>query len=367
MYMVSFVILLLLFVLPFVVFPIGVSAYEIPKIFLAELLIELAVVITIWKGFKVRFDTKNVLYILLIALTILAILHLALYPTNRTFFGNIYRFQGVLLLLHLVALTFVSSYTHVSRFFIPSFLALVFLCVTALFFPMTIDGRAVGTLGEPNSLAALVLFIWPIVAFTCPFIKWKRFFQICCFLAATLILALSGSRSGWLGLTFQLVFLVSSKRLSLRVSTLLCSILLGASFMLPFREDVSMLDSRKDIWMTAIHAGFSNPILGGGFGNTEFQLSQSAVKLSNSLRFNYVDSSHNIFLDWWVQGGIVGLLLFVSLIVLTIYRFVVERKILYIMLFIGLLACLSFNPASIVTLIAFWWLVGQARLFHSRQ
>jgi len=124
-------------------------------------------------------------------------------------------------------------------------------------------------------------------------------------------------------------------------------------------EQGSLYENRGEVWTTALVAGFTHPLFGTGFGNTEVFLHQATLKLHNHLQGYYVDSSHNIFLDWFVEGGIVGLGLFASLLFQTFSRFVTAKQERNLVLLLGLTAGLSFNPVSIVLLIAFWWLIGQ--------
>ncbi len=136
-------------------------------------------------------------------------------------------------------------------------------------------------------------------------------------------------------------------------------ILLFTSLFLPLIQKKKIWENRTEIWSTALAAGLERPILGWGFGNVEFALRETSFLLKNNLRFQYVDSSHNLILDYWVQGGIVGVILILYLIFLTFKKFISKKDRLSLGVFFGVLTVLQFNPVSVVTSIHFWWLIGK--------
>jgi O-antigen ligase len=85
-------------------------------------------------------------------------------------------------------------------------------------------------------------------------------------------------------------------------------------------------------------------------------------KLYNRLRGYYVDSSHNFILDWWVQGGFIGLGILLLLLFDAFKSFIRKKEKVYIVLLLGIVSVMSFNPMSVVTLVAFWWIVGLGAL-----
>jgi len=137
-----------------------------------------------------------------------------------------------------------------------------------------------------------------------------------------------------------------------------CAICYLASYAFPFFEH-NPYENRVEVWQSAVFAGFSNPFLGNGFGNTEIALHTAAAHLGLPIQYYYVDSSHNLFLDWWVQGGIIGLSVLLGLVYLTFKKFIKEDNIRELVLALGIVTALSFNPASIAGLVGFWWLIGQ--------
>lgn len=134
--------------------------------------------------------------------------------------------------------------------------------------------------------------------------------------------------------------------------------LLLLALFLPFQESFGFFENRSDIWQTAIAAGFKSPVIGHGFGNIQEPMRETAVELNNNVQYQVVDSAHNFLLDFWIQGGTVGLAAVLILIYLTIKSFIRHKKIIELTAFLGLMTAMLFNPVSVVNLLAFWWLIG---------
>jgi O-antigen ligase len=142
---------------------------------------------------------------------------------------------------------------------------------------------------------------------------------------------------------------------------LVALILLLFSLIPPIVDKHTLYENRGEIWRTALYAGYEHPVLGWGFGNTEVAFKDYNLKLYNNLRGYYVDSSHNFVLDWWVQGGVVGLTL-LSLLLLDAFKgYMYAKNRQYLVLLLGVITVMSFNPVSVVTLVQFWWLISSGQ------
>ena len=84
------------------------------------------------------------------------------------------------------------------------------LCATSLFLPFMLNGRIVGTLGEPNALAATMIFLCPIAFYNIPhrFKHYGGITQITMILMTGAILFLSGSRSAVIAISLNHYFLI---------------------------------------------------------------------------------------------------------------------------------------------------------------
>lgn len=357
--MTTFLATFLLFFLPLVVVPFGLNMFEPPKVILAQVVIQILLFSQFFqKDFIAYFKHQKAKLILPLSLIFLSLLHLVLNPTLENFLGNQFRMQGVFLLWNLIILFLIAprlSIENAPRALFPFCLTL--LLATTIFLGGNENGRAVGTLGEPNALAATAVFFLPFLLF-----KQKKLIKILGFIFVLIIVFLSGSRSGLIALTIQSSFLILNNwlKLSILKSFIIGIILLILSFSFPIIEGGGWFENRSQIWQTAFFAGLNSPIIGNGFGNIGSSIHQASVAINNLVQHQLVDSSHNIFLDFWVQGGITGVIVFIAIIFFSVKNLIKQSKILELACFLGLLSAMSFNPVSVVTLVAFWWILGRS-------
>jgi O-antigen ligase len=348
----------LLFLLAFVVFPIGVTPFETPKVLLAEFIMGLVILLNIQsKSWLIKISNSKFLYFFG-GLVVLSLFNLIFYHTSSSLFGNSFRPQGTVLLWFLLFFSLFSKSLDWSK--INSSFILVLLAVQLLLaiFVSTGTNRAVGSLGEPNALAGFAIFLWPFL-FLKSADRSSRITGLVGLIMTFLLVLFSGSRSGLVALIIQLIFLTLTKfRVPTKKSTLTCVSLIFISLSLPFLNISDSYENRVEVWQTALRAGLDKPVLGWGFGNTQVALHQASLELNNSLRGYVVDSSHNIFLDFFVQGGLVGLVLFSLILFFTFKNLMKKDQQLELMLLLGLITVMNFNPSSIVNLIQLWYLVG---------
>ena len=240
--------------------------------------------------------------------------------------------------------------------------SLTALFVMTLISGQNLAGRAIGTLGEPNALAATAVFLLPFAFFS------KNLpLKVSGVLFTLTIVLFSGSRSGFVGFTIEGIFIMLRVfKLAIKPATIFTLLLLVLSLILPFIEAKTRsnlpqfrFENRVEIWQASFYSGFTSPIYGHGFGKIKKVLNPASVELNNNVQYQFVDSSHNIFLDFWVQGGIIGILILTSLLALSIKGMLAKDKVLELTALIGVLTALSFNPASVSSLVALWWLISR--------
>src|SRR5258706_1510086 len=358
----TIIVWILIFILPFLIFPIGIYQFEAPKVYAAELGIIILSLLGIFANYKhlIKVKVPLILFSLLFFLTLY---HLLFRMTPAAFLGNIFRQQGIFLLWLLMLFSFFSA--HLSRIKIPPVIITLLISVEfilSILLIRSIDDRAVGTLGEPNALAGFVAFLWPFIAFQKLKSPISKFLFILSSTMIFFIIFMSGSRSGLIAFILELMLFGFFKftKLGILKTTSIGILFLISSFLLPFAlaKDV-VYENRAEIWQTSIISGYQHPFLGWGFGNTEVALKQYNKKLYNNLQGYYVDSAHNIFIDYWIQGGFLGLSILLLLIYISIKNFIIKKSVMNITLLLGLMITLSFNPSSIVGLIGFWYILGQ--------
>jgi putative inorganic carbon (HCO3(-)) transporter len=179
--------------------------------------------------------------------------------------------------------------------------------------------RALSIFEYPNAFA---LFITPLLAYSLPIafsedkknkhLKWLL-------LIGLLGLLVSLSRGGWIGfISAILVFaLVSAKKdfwKKLGIVAVLVIIVFSVvpnlryRVLLPFKGEKSTV-SRFSLWETADKMILSSPILGKGLNGfaTDFNSYNTDPGLAP------LDYPHNIFLNFWVETGLLGLISFLGL------------------------------------------------------
>lgn len=367
--MAKLILILLIFYLPLIVVPQLRLAFEFPKVVLAEVCIETLLILKILeenKSFLDQFRKKQL--ILAGSLILLSLIHLISNFNTENFFGNIFRLQGVVLLWHLILLSLLTStYKSLKIQLWILFIPLIFLVSSIFVLGQNSAHRYYGTLGEPNSFAATALVFFPFI-----FLSNRKIFKASILGLTLIILVFAKSYSGYIAFLSQILFLILSQKtkLSFSKSFAICLILVVLTCVLPFtgfRRDLGAessgsveYENRSEIWQTAFQAGLQKPLLGWGFGNVETALKKTAWDLQNSIRFQTVDSSHNFLLDYWIEGGIAGLLIIFSLLYHSIKNLVRAKKTLELTVLLAILTAMLFNPVSIGILIVFWWIIGRS-------
>lgn len=348
----------LLFFLHLVVIPFGISPFEAPKVIIAEAIIDILLLFKIIRFNKEYYKTLISPQAIFIGiLLILSLDQRFLFNSQGSFFGNPYRLQGIFLLWHLLIFSVLSKDLNLEKLikiFAP--FSLIFLFMGTIILGVNQNNRSFGTLGEPNALATTAVFIFPFICLT------NRLpLKIGSILVTIIIVLFSGSRAGLIALFIQILFmLIHIKfKISIQKTVIISLILIVTSLTLPFTQNLNWFENRIQVWQSAFEAGLKAPILGHGFGNIQNPIHQASLKLNNPIQYQVVDSSHNFLLDFFLQGGLVGLLCILILIGLTIQNLIKYKKLMELMAFLGLITAMLFNPVSVVNLIAFWWLIGQ--------
>lgn len=322
----SFLVYFLLFFLFLIVIPIGISPFETPKVILAEITIEILLLIKI-----IQFKKPNLKKLIDPQVVFIALLFLLsfdqrfLFNPVGSFFGNAFRLQGVFLFWHLLVFSIISKGILIDQK-IRSLVPFSFVCLLmgTVILGVNNNNRAFGTLGEPNALATTAVFFFPFV-----FLDYRNLVKIISFIVTLVIILLSGSRAGLIALIIESVFLllITGFKFPIKKAVLISFCLIFLTLLLPFVQNYSWFENRSLVWQSAFQAGLQSPILGHGFGNIQNPIHEIAVRLKNTVQYQIVDSSHNFLLDFWIQGGLVGLICILSLIGLAISNLSVHKKL----------------------------------------
>lgn len=367
---VPFLTYLILFLVPLIVVPGIAFRFEPPKVLVTEVLIIILAAYLIATG-KFAFKRANkYLFGLLGGLFLLSLGHLFLSPTNQNLFGNVFRLQGVVLFWILLVFAIIAQ---ISPFRLKEraiyLCALLSLTMGALVFGSNSAGRWIGSLGEPNALAAVAVFTFPFV-----FLSFKsNRVKIISLIVSLLIINFSESRSALAGIIIQLGFLLMVSKL--RIKAILASIIsvfvIVLSLGLPILDRIYFLQTNEDpyafrfedraeIWQVAINAGSKSPIFGSGIEAIQGRINQSAQEMNVNSQYQIIDSSHNVLLDYWIWGGLIAVIIVTVLIMLTISNLSKKGMLVELTIFLGLLTVLMFNPTTVSVLAGFWWIIGRS-------
>ncbi|CAN5198469.1 hypothetical protein BH11PAT1_BH11PAT1_7040 [soil metagenome] len=351
------VISLILFLLPLVALPFFSLGFETPKV----LLFESCVIFFFAYGFvKNNLHFSTPLRIFLLGGVILSITTLVFSYSSTVLFNNPIRMQGLFLQGIFFLWVIISVASSLTFRFLP-FVSLGILSLSSIFLVDLTTGRAVGLLGEPNSLGGVAVILFVCAFFALSKQKGKWLYQsagaICCLLT----IFLSGSRSALLAflLACLLIFVMVFKKTAYRAATGISLLFLCLTLSLPFFNTNDSWENRIQVWQTALVAGWSRPVFGNGIGNTTASLKLASQRLQNPIQYQYVDSSHNIMLDWWVQGGVLGLGILLYAFVISFQTFIQKQMLREFILLWTLIIILSFNPVSVSILAIFWWCIGR--------
>ncbi len=286
----------------------------------------------------------------------------------KSFWSNFERMEGFITFLHLFALFFISTVmlnteTLWRRLFHTSFAVGIIMGFIGLYqhFHNHID-RIDAQLGNSTYLGALMLFnIFLLLFYLMRTIRERRPPWIYAAVGYTLaiifdayILFLTGTRGAFLGVLAGLFFIAlmfafferEQKAVKYAGVTLLLLGVLGIGFLAVFRNSdlvknnvllsrfsapvnaVLTLDIKKFaetegkgrllIWQAALKGVAERPVLGWGQENFNYIFNKYYDPQMYDQE-QWFDRSHNVFLDWLTQAGVLGLLSYLSLFGLLIF------------------------------------------------
>lgn len=356
---------LLVLFLPFVINPFGDYSFELPKIFVFQLVVDVLFIIWILKGKNIPLHEYSKVYIggigVLVALSLAQFFVLP--HVQEGMFGTIFRLSGIYLFFHIVLFSVLSIHANTSVLYKYAPASAFFLLLSSLVLVNLVTGRSIGFLGEAHSLAGVCLFLCALSLGNS-----SRVFKTVGVFCSVLPIILSQSRSGLIGLIVIILFyfLTGILKLSLLKGVVIVGIVLLASLFLPYLEKGAVYENRWEIWQSSINGGNKNPVLGFGIGSQDYVIRQGSREVGTLTQWQSVDSAHNIFIDYYVQMGVVGVLSLLVLIFGAVRGFIHQQNPVLLSALLGIMTVLLFNPVSIAVLAPFWFLltVGNRIVFR---
>jgi O-antigen polymerase len=200
--------------------------------------------------------------------------------------------------------------------------------------------RSLGIFSHPNANA---LFITPLLALLLPFIwqtwrqnheKFKKIFLTLGLLFGSLGLLFSMSRAGYLALTVAASIFLFQKLSKLQ---LVCTFIIGVVAIIglvnflpivkyrlthaAFKDNAS--SARLELWKGGVNLLKQNPVFGVGLGG----FSREYAKLNIDPIYGTHTSPHNIFLHFWLETGLLGLLSISSIFIFLIWQGFFQKSV----------------------------------------
>lgn len=268
--------------------------------------------------------------------------------------------------------------------------------------------RSISTFGNPNFLSSFVLLVLPLgfIYFLSAKEKFAKVYYFLLCLLYIICLALTQTRSSWLGALLAGIILLSSKTfrnlvLQNKRSFILLLIISAALFFLwpseqkegykslvlertrqesiispsdltlAVKEDAlnQSYHQRLMMWTCGVDNFKQKPWLGWGWGSWQLSFAPCQGKLLNkypalSVLKTQANAAHNIFVETLTQSGIIGLLCFCAFLFFVLWGFrackikekETAKKLFYLALLASFIAFLTDNLLNItsqITVLAF--------------
>ncbi|HEY4528241.1 MAG TPA: O-antigen ligase family protein [Candidatus Paceibacterota bacterium] len=343
-----------LFTIPFIPFLVSSSLFFpfiTTKAFVWRVIVE--VIFAFWlilmlKEPEYRPKRSPILYAVLSFILIIGIADLLGDSPLKSFWSNFERMEGFISFLHLGAFFLVVGSVfkeeHWKNWWNTSLIASFLMALHAL----TQSGRVEGTFGNPIYLSVYMLFHVFIALFYLMREKeagWRYFYGVL-IVFETFILYRTATRGAILGILggFVILALLNIRKRASQGLLLGLLLLVGGFFLVrdtnfvktsPVLSRFSSLSfeeiktqGRYFVWPIAMKGFKEKPILGWGQENFHEVFQKHYVPEMYNLE-PWFDRAHNIFLDYLVVAGIVGLLAYLSLYGALLYLLYHDEKLSY--------------------------------------
>lgn len=331
--------LFLLFAMFLAVYPPLMDYAELPKVALLIAIVPIMSILYVASipsknksaiGISQLFTRVSGTYSLLGLFLFAALFSSVLAGTPESFWGQPYRYQGIIFFVTLTIFSFLVSKYATYDLSLSSIrkaivigagvhVGLIMLQGLAYLFGMsvyTFDGRMTGLLGNPNFAGGVIALSYPYL-----FYHWQsqKMALALATVAGIIAVLLTDSRAALVGLVLALVLLFVKKMSKKQFLVCLVPVIILLLYFFPVRA-ISHFDSRTTIWQKGWQAALQKPIFGWGLENFS-QTFQAQLRPEGDadLKAIRVDKAHNEFLEIFLGTGLVGLLLYTATVGYTIW------------------------------------------------
>lgn len=315
-----------------------------------------------------KLDTSDYWYIIWLVILFLASIK-GVHPVE-SILGGSYRHQGVLFFINLLLvrktlglLTTKNKNLLWKVFLILGFGESLLVVFQKLFSFDFLNGRSVGTMGEPNAQAGLLVMLMAMIVLGRERIKISnKVFSA--FLAATFVgILATASRTGLVVFFVVIVAYLVNNRLSffglknlnliklilVGVALLATGIVVRNAFLTRKRPYLEVFEDRKTYLLLGWEKVRERPILGYGAESGEV-VYKAAFKKTTGIELEdlIVDRSHNLILDIMIWSGFAGVVVFLGWLVSRVRTIIINKEYQRIIAFLGWFIFSLFQPLGVV-------------------
>lgn len=358
--LVNVLLYLVILVMPFIVVNVSNPRYVIGKVIFLYIIGIVAIILSIKLGLRDFKKEHSIALIFLLTIFVPSILS----PTKYTaFMGNYERSEGfVMFCVYIILFILASKYLKLSKKRLN--LIMIVACIMAIYgifqfygidpvqqwmFGKIVVGESFGFIGHRNFFSTYIcLFLFLSTAIY--IFKGNRKFIIYSGILFTALLC-TLTRGGWISLFIYLVLVLSqilkSKNLIKRFGCVLLVFIaiflilnITSNGKVTERADKNLIvsedgslngsaGSRANIMRVAFKAFKDKPLLGYGPDTLKSRLTNDYPNeiTAHMIKYHeYIDKSHNEFLEYAVNNGIFTLLSYLVLMGIIIYKLIKDRK-----------------------------------------
>ncbi|MFH0863598.1 MAG: O-antigen ligase family protein [Candidatus Gottesmanbacteria bacterium] len=370
-----------LFLLPLVFWPIAKIPYELPRVWFVQRWIEGFALLTIlnlpllFKNRRIYFSLIILINIFIVWAFISSILGV---DFLKSFWGNYYRQDGLFTLIHLASFSFSLSLfwqkswwkgtaVAISLGVITTSIWAVFWSISHFPIPVSVS------FGQANFLAGYLLICLPfLVSLVIKTGKsMLKLFWLAGLCLTIIAIILTFSKGGILGIAFLavawLTIYIHQKVTWLNIIPLFLVLIFAFSLLIysslkninawhTNQSTQYIAESRERIIVKGFLASLQKPLIGWGWTNFDYAF----ASIDWPAKFNqdvYVDKAHSTFLEILVTTGLVGLIIYLTIVLKVAGRLWQKSKILFLVLVFFLFHTQT-NIISIAEELILWLTIG---------
>lgn len=326
---ISYILGLYFVALPWITWKWSYDAYEYPKVVLFVITINLIMSVKIFSSVRrggEKFRIKVIDWVLLIWFGLQMLMWGLNGFSEKTLWGQYYRYQGLVTMLAYIDFYFLASrfgsnkilHGLISLGAIVNGFYILLWGVLFNFFHLpvyTFNGRAAGNFGNPNFAAGYLSIALPYLLVQPKIKRWQKICLVLVFLGA---LMFTQSRSGILAflLVNVLYWLRETKQ---KMAAIIPTLIIGLAALWFLIPRYSPFSNQLTVWGKAATAISQRPFIGYGLERFEVGFKNTLIPNKDFDLYNVrFDKAHNEILEQGVAGGTITMLLYIFLIIIAI-------------------------------------------------